>query len=130
MLGIGADETERAPAEGEWSLRQIAAHTVGADVGFFVVVKYALDRHRSGDGRPAKIPDEAWEAIIGEDWASIEAILGGPLASIQPQFGIDRSRTATAIFITPSNIKRMAKSSVSVSTPWSGYLRNMIPIAR
>ena len=83
LLGIGANEAERAPAEGEWSLRQIAAHTVGADVGFFVVVKYALDRRRSGDGRPVAIPDEAWGGITGEDMASIEAILSGPLAGIQ-----------------------------------------------
>ena len=83
LLGIGDDEADRAPAEGEWSLRQVVAHIVGADVGFFVAVKYALDRHRSDDGRPAKIPDEAWETIIGEDEASIEAILGGPLAGIQ-----------------------------------------------
>lgn len=83
LLGIGADEADRPPSEGEWSLRQVVAHIVGADVGFYVVVKYALDRHRSDDGRPVKIPDEAWEAIIGEDWASIEAILDGPLADIQ-----------------------------------------------
>ena len=60
--------------------------------------------------------------------ANIRAVI--PLASIQAQFGFDRSCTATAIFITPSNIKRMAKSSVSVSTPCIGYPRNMIPIAR
>jgi len=83
LLGIGNHEADRAPAEGEWSLRQVVAHIVGADVGFFVVVKYALDRHRSGDGRPVKIPDEAWDAVIGGDGASIEAILGGPLAGIQ-----------------------------------------------
>jgi hypothetical protein len=83
LLGIGADEADRPPAEGEWSLRQVVAHIVGAEIGFFVVVKYALDRHRSGDGRPAEIPDEVWETIIGEDWASIEAVLDGPLAGIR-----------------------------------------------
>jgi hypothetical protein len=83
LLGIEAGQTERAPAEGEWSVRRVVAHIVGAEIGFFVVVRYALDRHRSGNGRPAEVPDEAWEAIIGEDWASIEAILDGPLAGIQ-----------------------------------------------
>ena len=83
LLGIGTDEAEQAPAEGEWSLRQVVAHIVAAELGFFAVVKYALERHRSGDGRPAKIPDEAWEALIGEDGATIEATLAGPLAGIQ-----------------------------------------------
>jgi hypothetical protein len=83
LLGVEAGEAERAPAEGEWPLRRIVAHIVGAEVGFYVVVKYALDRHRSGNGRPAKIPDEAWDTLIGEDAASIEATLEGPLAGIQ-----------------------------------------------
>jgi hypothetical protein len=83
LLGVQAGEANRAPGEGEWSLCQIAAHIVEAEVGFFVVVKYALDRHRSADGRPAKIPDEEWEAIIGMDEAYIEKILEGPLAVIR-----------------------------------------------
>jgi hypothetical protein len=63
------------------------AHIVGAEVGFYVVVKYALDWHRSSGERPRplapEIPDEAWETILGEDIASLEAVLDGPLAGIQ-----------------------------------------------
>ena len=83
LLGVEAGEAERAPAEEEWPLRTIVAHIVGAEVGFYVVVKYALDRHRSGNGRAAEIPDEAWDALIGEDAASIEATLEGSLAGTQ-----------------------------------------------
>lgn len=83
LLGVETGEANRAPGEGEWSLRQIAAHIVEAEVGFFGVVKYALDRHRISDGRPTQIPDEEWEAIIGMDEASIEKILDGPLAGIR-----------------------------------------------
>jgi hypothetical protein len=83
LLGVETDEANLAPDEGEWSLRRIAAHIVEADVGFFAVVKYALDRHRSADGRPTQISDEEWEAIIGMDEASIEEILDGPLTDIQ-----------------------------------------------
>jgi hypothetical protein len=83
LLGLGPDEAEQAPSEGEWPLRRVVAHIVGADVGFYVAVRYALDRHRSGDGRPAEIPDEAWDTLLGQDVSSIEAILDGPLAGIQ-----------------------------------------------
>jgi hypothetical protein len=83
LLGIGAKEAEQAPAEGEWPLRRVVAHIVGADVGFYVAVRYALDRHRTGDGRPAEIPDEAWDTILGQHVSSIEATLDGPLAGIQ-----------------------------------------------
>jgi uncharacterized damage-inducible protein DinB len=87
LLGTAPDELEQAPAEGEWPLRQIVAHIVGADVGFYGVIRYALERHRTGDGRPAKIPDEAWDALIGKDEASFQAILDGPFADLQTYHG-------------------------------------------
>ncbi|MFC2053520.1 DinB family protein [Chloroflexota bacterium] len=92
LLGAQAGEANRAPGEGEWSLRQIAAHIVEAEVGFFVVVKYALERHRSVDGRPVQISDEVWEAISGLDEASIEEILDGSLAGIRSYYEVLHER--------------------------------------
>jgi hypothetical protein len=86
LLGTTADEADQEPAEGEWPLRRVVAHIVGAEVGFCVVVKYALDRQRSGDGRSLEIPDEAWDAILGEDVTSIETKLDGSLAGIQAYY--------------------------------------------
>lgn len=83
LLGIGSDDADRAPAAEEWPLRQIVAHIIGAELGFFAVAKYALDGHRGSNWRPAKIPDEAWEPLFGEDIALIEARLDGPLAGMQ-----------------------------------------------
>ena len=83
LLGVDKDSANLAPAEDEWPVRQIVAHIVGAEMGFTVAVQYALERRRSGDGRPAQIPDDAWESILGEDIATLEAILDGPLARIQ-----------------------------------------------
>ena len=84
LLGIGPDDEDRAPAAEEWPLRKVVAHIIGAELGFFAVAKYALDRHREGDWRPAEIPDEAWEPLFGEDIALIEARLDGPLAGMRP----------------------------------------------
>jgi hypothetical protein len=83
LLGLPVDMVTKAPTEGEWSPRRVLAHIVGAEIGFYVVVRYALDRFRSGDGRPAEIPDEAWDEVLGEQIASVETILDGPLAGIQ-----------------------------------------------
>lgn len=83
LLGISARDSERSPAAGQWSLRETAAHIVQADIGFYVVVKYALDRHRSAGGRPAEISDEAWDTIIGQDEALLRAMLAGPLPALQ-----------------------------------------------
>jgi hypothetical protein len=76
LLGVGPDLAERAPSENDWSLRKVLSHIVGADLGFYVVVRYALDRHRSNDGRPEEIPDEAWDAISGMDEAAYRAQMG------------------------------------------------------
>jgi uncharacterized damage-inducible protein DinB len=83
LLALPEGVEDQVPAEGEWSLRRVLAHIVGADVGFYVAVRYALDRHRSGDGRPAAIPDEAWDSILQDNIASVESILDGPLAGVR-----------------------------------------------
>lgn len=83
LLGITPDAAERAPAEGEWPLRRVVAHIVRADVGFYGVVRYALDRHRTGDGRPAEIAEEAWDDLVGEDDDSFRALLERPLADLR-----------------------------------------------
>ena len=83
LLGLPDSVEDQAPAEGEWSLRRVVAHIVGAEIGFYVVVRYALDQHRSGDDRLAKIPDEAWEPILGHDLDSVDALLAGPLPGIR-----------------------------------------------
>jgi hypothetical protein len=83
LMGVDADAARREPAGGEWPVRKVVAHIVQADVGFYVVVRYALDRHHSGDGRPAEVPDQEWEVVAGQDGASVEAILEGPLEGIR-----------------------------------------------
>lgn len=83
LLGAEGNAVDRAPTEGEWPIRKVVAHIVGAELGFFVVVKYALERRRSGDGRAAEIPDEAWDTISGIDEASFQALVDGPFVDIQ-----------------------------------------------
>jgi hypothetical protein len=87
LLGVGEGTVGRAPAEGEWSVHKVVAHIVGAELGFFVAVKYALDRQRSGDGRPAEIPDEAWDTISGLDEAAFQALVEGPYANLESYYG-------------------------------------------
>jgi hypothetical protein len=58
------------------------AHIVGAELGFYVAIRFALDRYRAGHRQAAAIPDEAWEEILGQDIAAVEAALDEPLAGI------------------------------------------------
>ena len=83
LLGLSADDLQRAPTPDEWPIRRIVEHIVGADVGFYVCTRYALDRHRAGDSQPGKIPNEAWDALIGMDEPAFDAIMQGPFAGLQ-----------------------------------------------
>ena len=58
MLGVSEDELDRVPAPGEWPLRVVLGHIIDAEHGFLGVIRYALERHRSGDGRPLEMPEE------------------------------------------------------------------------
>ncbi len=83
LLGITPDEADTPPAEGEWPLRQVVSHILLADVFFYGAVRYALERHRTGDGRPSEISEEAWDVLVGMDEASFEALLAKPLADLR-----------------------------------------------
>ena len=115
LLGAGAEETDRPPAEGEWPLRKVVAHIVGAELGFFGVTKYALDRHRSGDGQPAAIPDEAWDAIIGQDEASLVAMLDGPWEGIRSYYDTFHER----VLLELADIRDEELEAPSMY--WEGY---------
>jgi uncharacterized damage-inducible protein DinB len=74
---------EKPPAEEEWTLRRTLAHIVAADLGFFVRVKFALDRYREDGSGPTEIPDEVWEGIAGEDDDSYKALMESSLENLQ-----------------------------------------------
>jgi hypothetical protein len=83
LLGIVNGQINQAPAEGEWPVRKVLAHIVTAELGFYVIVRYTLDRHRSGDGRPAEITSEGWAATSGMDEASFRSLMAVPLEGVR-----------------------------------------------
>ncbi len=82
LLGLKSEQVNQAPADGEWPVRNILAHIIGAELGFYVVVRHALDRHRGGDEKPAEITEEVWVATSGMDEASFSAIMAGPFEGL------------------------------------------------
>jgi uncharacterized damage-inducible protein DinB len=92
LLGVDDEVADQAPADEEWSVRQVVTHIIGADLGFYGVVKYALDHHRTGGGRPARIPDEAWDELLGEEEAQTHAALGRPLSGLQAYYAAHHGR--------------------------------------
>ena len=83
LIGLPDAELDRVPAEDEWPLRQVLDHAIDADRGFYGVISYALERERSGDGRPAEIPREYWETLYGpQEEAAYQTALAGTKAEI------------------------------------------------
>src|SRR2546425_7298100 len=67
LVGVDEDELDRVPAEWEWSLRAVLGHIIDSEQDFFTVISYALDRYRSGDGRPLEMPEPDEEEMEDEE---------------------------------------------------------------
>jgi hypothetical protein len=83
LLGLDSQYEEKPPAEGEWPLRRIIAHIVGADLGFYVVIKFSLDRYRQGLDQLVEIEEDTWSEIVGMDESELDAMIKGPLPGLQ-----------------------------------------------
>lgn len=79
LLGLSPEDSDRAPAEGEWSVRRTYAHILGTDLGFTAVVRYALEGHRAGSWKRDPMSDEDEIRVIGMSEEEYKALTGGPL---------------------------------------------------
>lgn len=77
------EDLDGVPAEGEWALRVVLDHMLGAEHGFLAVNRFALSRHRGG----------TYEAQTEDDWKAFRApyampvgAVAGPLADIRNAF--------------------------------------------
>jgi hypothetical protein len=79
LLGLSPEDEDKAPAEGEWSVRRAYAHILGTDIGFTSVVRYALEGHRAGTWKRERMSDEDEIRITGMSEADYETLTGGAL---------------------------------------------------
>ena len=60
LASVRDEDLDRAPAEGEWPVRDVTKHMLGAEYGFLTVCRFGLQRHRASQiGEPS---DEEWNA--------------------------------------------------------------------
>lgn len=86
LLDATEDDVDRAPAQGEWPLRDALGHMLRAERGFLGVTTYALARHRSGGAGPAQAPDQ-WLAQY-----DVEGGAQGTLAEIMARYDAMHAR--------------------------------------
>jgi len=83
LAGVRIEDLDRAPAEGEWPLRETLKHMLGAEHGFLAVNRYALTHHRAAvHDEP---PDEEWP-LFRKDYAVPADAVEGTIESIRNSF--------------------------------------------
>ena len=83
ILGLSNDDAEKIPAEGEWPVRRVYAHILGADIGFTAVVRYALEGHRAGSWKREQMSDEEETKIIGMSEEEYKQLTRSPLKAMR-----------------------------------------------
>jgi uncharacterized damage-inducible protein DinB len=83
LAAVRTEELDRAPAEGEWPLRETLDHMLGAEYGFLGVNRGALQRHRAGN---ATEPTEAEFKEYRKPYATPKDAVAGPIESIRGAF--------------------------------------------
>src|SRR5512133_1857519 len=48
LLGLTPEQILQPPSADDWPVHHILAHILGADIGFYVLTKHALDHYRAG----------------------------------------------------------------------------------
>ena len=82
VLGLTDEDAEQIPSEGEWQVRKVYAHILGAEINFTIVIRYALEKHRTGTWTPEKISDEDDSRLAGMSEAEYHALMDSPLSNM------------------------------------------------
>jgi len=79
ILGLSKEDSERVPSEGEWPVRQVYKHILGAEFGFRAVIRYALEGHRAGQWKPEQIPESEYPRLYGLSESDYDDLMKSPL---------------------------------------------------
>jgi hypothetical protein len=83
LAGVRTEDLDRAPAEGEWPLRETLDHVLGAEYGFLGVNRLAIERHRAGN---AAEPSEAEFKEFRKAYAQPKDAVAGPIELVRNAF--------------------------------------------
>ncbi len=83
LLGVRAEDAERAPAEGEWSIQKVYAHILSSDLTFTIIVRSALEKHFAQSWTPERVSDADADRLAGINEAEFETLIQGSLAGMR-----------------------------------------------
>jgi uncharacterized damage-inducible protein DinB len=88
LAGVRDEDLDRVPKEGEWPLRDVIEHMLGAEHGFLGTVQYARDPDRPADEDEAGDRWPAWRKEHG--YAAPDSLPGGIAEVRNAMFEIHR----------------------------------------
>lgn len=65
LLGVNDKDYDQLPAPGEWPLRYVYGHMVGAERNFFALIHYGLRRQREAGELPVLLPEGEANRLLG-----------------------------------------------------------------
>jgi hypothetical protein len=81
LLGVSDDDLDRLPAEDEWPLRQILAHMILADRGFYALCYFAVEQQRAGL-QPSRPSADDLKSLMGPGEDFDRVVENGDLVAI------------------------------------------------
>jgi len=82
LLGFSKEDADKPPAEGEWPVRRVYIHILGADINFTAVIRDALERHRAGKWTPNKMTNEDADRLVNMTDEEYEKLISSSLENI------------------------------------------------
>lgn len=82
VLGVTDEDAENIPTEGEWQVRKVYAHILGADFGFTSVVRYALEMHRANQWTKDPIPESEYPRLYTMSESEYDDLMSAPLSKM------------------------------------------------
>ncbi len=82
IFGLSESQANQIPAENEWSVRQVYAHILGAEINFSAVIRYALEKHCAGKWTSERMSDEDDLRITGVNETEYHALINGSFKDI------------------------------------------------
>jgi hypothetical protein len=106
LAGVRDEDLDRVPKEGEWPLREVILHMLGAEYGFLGTVQYARDPGRPPDEDEAGDRWPTWRKDHG--YAAPDALPGGITDVRNSMFEIHRRVLRELGDITDEDLEKPA----------------------
>ena len=84
VWGLNEDYAIQPPAEGEWDVRTAYAHILSGELGFFGVLKFSLNHHRSSSWSVGlKLSEDDWDQLLEIDEKAYAQLMQADLATLR-----------------------------------------------